>query len=724
MAQETLISPGVLSRENDLSQITQLPPTVGLALVGPTVKGQPNIPTVVTSYSDYINRFGGSFVSGGASYEFLTSVTAYNYFQQGGQSILVTRVTSGSFTPATSSIIPNSITGGTEAYASMSMTFTDVMFNDWYKGIIFTLGGFDDIKIAASSWQGYDNYSNTYFINTYNGGSWGADTFGAAAVAFINNTPELYAKISASYNPSTNLFAVTASNPGTDYNGTLVYGGQYTYWSYDSFPSSSTFAGGDVALSTIPTFVLETLSYGSLMNNTSSILSNGALSSGSSENVKWEVKNVNTGSGTFTLLIHRGDDNPNTPVILETYTNVSLDPNSVNYIEQVIGNQAKTVLWDADMGGYYINNSGNYRNNSRYVRVKSVNYPTPNYLDNAGNVGVSSTGTSYSSSLPLNGTGSNGGSFGGATGNDIPFIGNTLFNNIGTTTQGLRSDGTVDHYITASNILSNKDEYDYELLVTPGLCKSSGHVAIADFIQNAEDRGDYFYITDLTPYGVTIGTPSNQANSLDTNYAGAYWPWVQVVSQETGKLVWVPTSTVMAGVYAFNDNVSAEWFAPAGLNRGGLGGVIQAERKLSPTNRDNLYINKVNPIATFPNVGVTAFGQKTLQQKASALDRINVRRLLIALKRYIGGVAKTLIFEQNTTVTRNRFLSQVTPYLESVQQRQGLYTFKVVMDETNNTPDVIDRNQLVGQIYLQPTRTAEFILLDFNILPTGVEFGS
>jgi phage tail sheath protein FI len=180
----------------------------------------------------------------------------------------------------------------------------------------------------------------------------------------------------------------------------------------------------------------------------------------------------------------------------------------------------------------------------------------------------------------------------------------------------------------------------------------------------------------------------------------------------------------MPGVYAFNDNVSAEWFAPAGLTRGGLGNVLQAERKLSPTDRDNLYAGKVNPIATFPNIGVAAFGQKTLQKKASALDRINVRRLLIALKRYIGNVSENLVFEQNTAVTRNAFLAQVTPYLESVQQRQGLYAFKVVMDESNNTPDVIDRNQLVGQIYLQPTKTAEFILLDFNILPTGVEFGS
>ena len=371
------------------------------------------------------------------------------------------------------------------------------------------------------------------------------------------------------------------------------------------------------------------------------------------------------------------------------------------------------------MGGFYIKISGDYPNNSRYVRVKSVDKPTPNYLNNAGGVGVDTAGNSYSASLPFAGSGSYGGSFAGASGNDIPYVGSTLFGNIGTTTQGLIS----DNYATASNILSNKDEYDYELLVTPGLIKNQ-HTAVADFIANAEARGDYFYIADLVPYNSSIGTPVTAASSMDTNYASAYWPWVQVLSQETGKLVWAPASTIMAGVYAFNDNVSAEWFAPAGLNRGGLGGVVQAERKLSPTNRDNLYAGKVNPIATFPNVGVTAFGQKTLQQKASALDRINVRRLLIALKRYIGNVSKTLIFEQNTTVTRNRFLSQVTPYLESVQQRQGLYAFKVVMDETNNTPDVIDRNQLVGQIYLQPTRTAEFILLDFNILPTGVEFGS
>ena len=203
-----------------------------------------------------------------------------------------------------------------------------------------------------------------------------------------------------------------------------------------------------------------------------------------------------------------------------------------------------------------------------------------------------------------------------------------------------------------------------------------------------------------------------------------YWPWLQIIDPDLGDRVWVPASTMIGGVYAYNDSVSEPWFAPAGINRGGLTNVVRAERQLPAANRDTLYEENVNPIASFPGTGVVVYGQKTLQRQASALDRVNVRRLLIALKSYIGQVAQTLVFEQNTAATRNNFLAAVNPYLESVQQRQGLYAFKVVMDDSNNTPDVIDRNQLVGAIYLQPTRTAEFIYLDFNVLPTGATFPS
>jgi len=186
--------------------------------------------------------------------------------------------------------------------------------------------------------------------------------------------------------------------------------------------------------------------------------------------------------------------------------------------------------------------------------------------------------------------------------------------------------------------------------------------------------------------------------------------------------MWVPPSVVMAGVFAFNDKVAAEWFAPAGLNRGGIDEAIQVEKRLSKSNRDDLYDGRVNPIAMFPGQGIVAFGQKTLQIKTSALDRINVRRLLIAVKKFLASAANFLVFEQNVESTRQRFLNIANPYLASIQERSGLYAFKVVMDASNNTPDMIDRNILVGQIYLQPTRTAEFISLEFNILPTGATF--
>jgi len=240
----------------------------------------------------------------------------------------------------------------------------------------------------------------------------------------------------------------------------------------------------------------------------------------------------------------------------------------------------------------------------------------------------------------------------------------------------------------------------------------------------AENRQDCVSVIDLVPYNSTIGTVTNNVSTFNSSYAATYWPWLQSIDPNTAQTVWSPASVFIPGVYAFTDASSDPWFAPAGLIRGALGGVVRAERKLTSGNRDTLYEANVNPIATFPGSGTVVFGQKTLQKTASALDRINVRRLLIALKAYITQVSDNLVFEQNTIATRNNFLAQVNPYLESVQQRQGLYAFKVVMDETNNTADVIDRNQLVGQIYLQPTKTAEFIILDFNVLPTGATFPS
>jgi len=238
----------------------------------------------------------------------------------------------------------------------------------------------------------------------------------------------------------------------------------------------------------------------------------------------------------------------------------------------------------------------------------------------------------------------------------------------------------------------------------------------------AQDRGDMMVVFDSSKYNSQIGSVLTNTAGYDTSYAATYWPWVRTIDPSTANQVWVPASTLIPGVYAFNDNAAAPWFAPAGINRGVLTTAVQAERVLTQGNRDTLYQANINPIATYTSNGIVVFGQKTLAKKKSALDRINVRRLLIELKSYITQIADTFVFEQNDAVTRNNFLSVINPYLASVQQQQGLTAYRVVMDETNNPPNVVDNNQLVGQIFLQPTKTAEFILLDFNILPTGATF--
>jgi phage tail sheath protein FI len=457
-------------------------------------------------------------------------------------------------------------------------------------------------------------------------------------------------------------------------------------------------------------FTLETLGEGTIMNNSGGTEVSGSLPSGSRDNIRWEIVSPNLANGVFSVVIRRGDDNTKSKSVLETFTNVSLDPKAPNYVARVIGDQKLTKVGTGT--DIYLQTTGSYPNASRYVRVSSVDKKTPDYFDNNG-----IAKNAFTSSIPL----AQSGTFGAATGDILTGTGK-YYNNISNTdTQGLL--GT--NYTDAINLLANKDDYRYNIITTPGLIYENGATqatALNTLVSNVENRGDAIIVMDLKNYGSTVVGATTTAASVDSSYVASYWPWVQITDPDSGQLVWVPASTMIPGVYANNDRTSEAWFAPAGINRGGLGNVRQAERKLTQANRDTLYTGKVNPIATFPGRGVVVFGQKTLQTQASALDRVNVRRLLIELKSYISQISDNLVFEQNTAATRNQFLSQVNPYLESVQQRQGLYAFKVVMDDSNNTADVIDRNQLVGAIYIQPTKTAEFIYLDFNILPTGATF--
>lgn len=698
---ETIVSPGVLAIENDQSFITQAPVQAGAAIIGPTVKGKVGIPTICTTYSDYLNKFGSTFLSGSQTFTYLTSISAYNYFNKGGNSLLVTRVVSGTFTPSTSSTIPTA-NAATSASATINLTYVSASMASVGSASL-NINGITLYFTGSTQ----TNTTSIIYVNT--------SSFNNSTVAnYVTTSSAIFNVSSSTTNYSSSLQYITSSTSSpnivlTSINPNGLSGNSYYYVSGSTI---TFFTGG----TNTESFIIETLSEGELMNSSGSLYANGTLSSGTSDNIRWQISAPNVNNGTFTLIVRQGNDSTASPSILESWSNLSLDPFASNYIEKVIGNQVEEVVYDPTTGEYFVQLSGNYINKSRYIRVKKVNYTTPTYFDNTGDAKPQYTG-----SIPV----TSSGVFGSATGKNIPTgVSGAYYENISNTNiQGL----IASDYTQSVALLANQDAYKYNLLTAPGLVADPtnfpSHISvITSLINTVQGRGDSMTILDLVGYGSNIVPVTTNALTYDTSYAAAYWPWLQTIDPDSGQQVWVPTATMVPSVYAFTDAISAPWYAPAGTNRGVLSNVIRAERNLTQGNRDLLYENNVNSIATFPNSGIVVFGQKTLQKKLSALDRVNVRRLLIELKSYISQVADTLVFEQNNVVTRNNFLSQVNPYLASVQQRQGLTAFKVIMDESNNTPNVIDNNQLVGQIYLQPTRTAEFIILDFNVLPTGATF--
>lgn len=274
----------------------------------------------------------------------------------------------------------------------------------------------------------------------------------------------------------------------------------------------------------------------------------------------------------------------------------------------------------------------------------------------------------------------------------------------------------------ALDTIANPDAFDMNLLATPGI----HNLKVTDYARKVvNDRMDAMYVMDITGSSVAAVIGHLKNREIDDNYTATYYPDLHMNDKVSNKIVRVAPSVVVMGAIAFSDRVGQVFFAPAGLNRGGLGqfDVIDVADRLTFTDRDDLYTNRINPIATFPNEGIVIFGQKTLQIKPSALDRVNVRRLLIYAKKTIASAAKYLLFEGGNPQTWQRFTNTVNPILEKVRQDQGIVRFKVVMDNTTNTDDIIDRNIIAGKIFLQPTKAAEVVDLNFIITNAGVSFG-
>ena len=594
---EKIVSPGVFTRENDLSFVQAGVEAIGGAIVGPTARGPVLVPTKVNSYAEYLDIFGEAYESGSSTYQFFTSIAAKEYLKH-----------------------------------NAPLTIVRVMGESYSK--------------ASASFSG-------------------------STIAETNGVPS---KEEALTGGSEIAFQIKTRGEGENLN-----------------------------------------SFGTNIEGT-----NNTLTSGSRNNFRWEIASSNSDKGTFNLLIRRGNDTSKRKVILEQFTGLTLDPNDANYIGLRVGTQELTAKGDASTG-YYLQPTGSFPNRSKYIFIPEDSISNiPNYLDENGSV-TDAAAVASGAKFPGNSSGS---FVGGADDYDHPM---KFYQDItATNVQGLNPTADNDGKLaieTALGLLSNPDEFDINLIAVPGLVRNGNNTLVdTNLIEACENRGDCMAIVDPVLWAKGISDATSEADSVDSSYAAMYWPWVQIQNSVLGNYIWVPQSTLIPAIYAQSDKLAHEWFAPAGLNRGGIEAAIQAERKLTHANRDTLYEANVNPIATFPGEGVVVFGQKTLQKKASALDRVNVRRLLINLKKFVAGVSKFLVFENNTAATRQRFLAQVEPYMQTVQEQQGLYAFRVQMDDANNTPDVIDRNQMKGAIFLQPAKAAEFIIIDFNIMPTGATF--
>lgn len=817
---ERIVSPGVFTNEVDQSFLAGGVAQIGAAIVGPTVKGPALVPTQVTSYGEFEQIFGSY-----TDESYIPFVV--NDYLRNGNVITVTRLlyedgyniqngalaviaTSASVSTVTHVLHPTQAVLGAGNVVDAAYFEDSVIGND--------ASGSFEIKVSGS-------FTTDTTVPGFSGAFLVAE--GASISASIKSSDNDYITKIFGRSPKSVDYPVYVQyenkNASSLFNNladvTVTLGSASNYQFLQDYQTAATpwITSQTVSGATKNLIKFHTLSHGTSVNEEVKIGIRDVRPAS-------EVSNPN-GYGTFAVEVRRvntknipnspysSEDTDRTPDIVESFTNLNLDPDSPRYISRVIGDRYQTIT---DAGDIVVN--GDYPNLSKFIRVevadgvsaktnnetlipfgfRALSSPVPNFngtkqltatayrtsqvqttyssknylgfnFDNLNNLNYlaptptsgSSTGSNadfylgnvnqdadaafpsvasaYSGSLQsalTAGTFTTNvsintrkfmvpmqGGFDGARPN-LPKLSGTNIkasNTFGFDCSGTSTAGT-KAYNKAFTLLGNTDYYDMNMLITPGIIDSL-HPLVTSAARNlVEDRQDTFYVMDSNALTDNIDTVVQQVTSIDSNYTSTYWPWVRIVNPAKNVPIWVPPSVAIPGVLAFNDAVTAPWYAPAGLTRGGLTTVVGTYKNLSQANRDELYENRVNPIANFPNEGIVVWGQKTLQARPSALDRVNVRRLLIAVKKFIASSTRYLVFEQNTSATRTRFLNIVNPYLQQVSAEQGLSAFRVVMDESNNTPDVIDQNILYGQIFLQPTRTAEFIILDFNIQPTGASF--
>lgn len=808
MANERIVSPGVFTREKDMSYLPQGIADIGAAFVGPFDKGIAFVPTTVTSTLEAIRKLGNHNPEFYTSYalrhylKYAPTATAIRVLGTDGYSVTnpLAIVATGSFGKRLISLLhPTYVVASNDNVALFNKS---TLASNSSGSVVLKVSGSFTTDVSSFTNATDKNGTNYSMSIDYNSSNFIGNIFGTNP----KGLEPVYNYSLFKFNASSSL----ATDPTTSI---LIESGSAASWDFtDSYSEGITpwITSQDLGGSTQDLFRFHTISHGTNMNTEFKV---------TVENIKAGGTIPGSEYGEFSIALRYVDQSkiPNTkytyqdddlrPFIVERF-NCNLDQNSPNFIVKVIGDK----YYEVDDEGR-VKARGEITNKSINIRVevtdavkngalsptlvpfgfRALKTPIPsvftqpaaatykteqtlssvfnkniyfgfdfnfgvndnvNYLCSLPVVAAQSTGsnidfnlanctqhpnanfptvaTKYTGSINLTSQTSIDsrkfivpfqGGFDGwkpnlqkKTGEHISAANSMGFDFSSTTANGYVS------YKKAFDTLLNTDEFDINMILTPGVIQRL-HSSVANYAKAlAEDRSDTFYIMDAGAIDDNITTVVDSVSTIDSNYVGTYYPWVKGFDEDNNKELWFPPSVAVVQAYAFNDRVGATWSAPAGLNRAGLPELIDTRVRLNHADRDDLYVGRVNPIVYFTKEGITVWGQKTLQARASALDRINVRRLLITAKKFIASSTKYLVFDQNVVQTRQRFLNIVNPYLESIQQRNGLYAFKVVMDETNNSAETIDRNIMYGAIHLQPTKTAEFVIIDFNILPTGATF--
>ena len=783
---QIFVSPGVYTQEIDESFVPAGAGAIGAALVGLTEKGPAFLPLEVGSFGEFREIFGSMKENLHVPY------AARAYLKNAGTLNVVRVLGRGtasvgtacilSFPPATTA---GSVTGVSGATAAVSAS-NNVL------GILRLRGDVEQVMLSGSpsnfdiAIPGKGVTAQALSLNEASG-NYVKKVLGTDPVNVKSgdSLTALYVDAVFDYHFST----VTGSVSGAGVDATFsTCTADSTQITGGFTPARSTMVvsqnfGGTV----YDLFRVFTRSDGDAANNSTKISIT-------------QVDTAATANAKFTVVVRTGNDSDEMPQILESFTDLDLDPSSKQYIGRVIGD--RRPVYDLTQNPPEILFDGDYPNKSNFVYVRvedgfpanarpagfkgySKIVPGPyipalptitnqlntrNEVDSglflgvnfgAGSGGIfdrlksttvaasastsadqgfliyavsgdqtnSATVTAYAS---IDMVGSNSGNFN--TTNKVRFSFPVYKGFDGLDPRSNKfvdvNDGTLSaDFYKAIDTLANSDEIDINLLASPGVHSSSVGNIPQKMIDVATSRGDTFVIADLSngtttaaALNLSVANAQTEADKYDSNYGAAYYPWVRINDIDNDKIVWVPPTVEVMGAIAFNDRIAQPWFAPAGVTRGGLENVLEVRRRLTQGQRDDLQNKNINPIATFPNIGIVIWGQQTLQKKQSLLDRVNVRRMMLEVRKTIAGFSRVFVFDPNTVTLRSKLLERINSYLGQVQAAQGLQEFRAVLDETTTTPDLIDRNIVKGKIFLKPTTAAEVILLDFAVTSSGAVF--